>query len=78
MTDPFKTKTEPKDQLAKTEDPIKEEGEQPEARSKQKKKKDSVYPAGQALRGFHPQTMKLDLKNSKWWKTGFDNDYLEQ
>jgi len=73
MTDPFKTATEPKDQLTKTEDPIKEEGEPPEARSKQKKKKDSVNAPDQAFRGFHPQTMKLDLKNSKWWKTGFDN-----
>jgi hypothetical protein len=39
-----------------------------------KKKKPSVVAPG--IHGHAPFTMKLDLKNSKWWKAGFDNTYL--
>lgn len=28
------------------------------------------------IAGHNPSTMKLDLKNSKWWNTGFNNTYL--
>ena len=39
-----------------------------------KKKKPSIVQPG--IHGHAPFTMKLDLKNSKWWKAGFDNTYL--
>ena len=43
--------------------------EQPEKVSK-RKKKDGV--------GHHATNYKLDLKNSAWWKAGFDNAYLQE
>lgn len=30
------------------------------------------------VHGLAAKTMKLDLKNSKWWNTGFNNTYLQQ
>lgn len=31
------------------------------------------------LAGTNPMaTMKLDLNNSKWWKSGFDNSYFQE
>lgn len=38
-------------------------------KTKQKRTKHEMH-------GHHPSTMKLDLKNSKWWNTGFNNNYL--
>ena len=38
----------------------------------QKRRKEDGIP------GHNATTMKLDLKNSKWWNTGFNNTYLQQ
>ena len=43
-----------------------------QAKSKAKRRKDD------GVHGFNAQTLKLDLKNSKWWNTGFNNEYLQE
>ncbi len=40
------------------------------------KKKKKVDQAG--IHGHNPSTFKLDLKNSLWWKPGFDNSYYDE
>lgn len=42
-------------------------------KSKAKRRKEEA-----GIHGFNAQTLKLDLKNSKWWNTGFNNDYLQE
>jgi hypothetical protein len=30
------------------------------------------------MHGMNPQTMKLDLANSKWWNMGLNDNYLQE
>lgn len=52
--------------------------EEPQGGVSKKKKKQApgVVPPG--IHGHQAYTLKLDLNNSKWWKAGFDNNYLQE
>ena len=45
--------------------------DEPIQMSKKKKRAGGVH-------GYQGTHLKLDLKNSTWWRPGFDNDYLEE
>lgn len=71
--------------LAELEDPFKEVKDEPQVKtelninenennkSKKRIKKDDAN--GKA---YNPATLKLDLKNSKWWQPGFNNEYFQE
>jgi len=40
------------------------------------KKKKKIDQSG--IHGHNPSVFKLDLKNSLWWKPGFDNTYYDE
>ena len=44
------------------------------AKSKAKRRKENEP----GVQGHNPSTLKLDLKNSKWWNTGFDTNMLQE
>ena len=68
LEDPFK---EVKDEhQVKTELNINENNEN---KSKKRIKKDD----GNA-KAYNPASLKLDLKNSKWWQPGFNNEYFQE
>ena len=68
LESPFK---HPEPQLIKGES--NEEQASP-TKSKAKRRKENQP----GIRGHNAQTLKLDLKNSKWWNTGFDTNMLQE
>lgn len=70
--------------LAELEDPFKEVKDEPQVKTElninennenNKSKKRIKKDDGKA---YNPATLKLDLKNSKWWHADFDNEYLKE
>lgn len=52
---------------------IKDSSEEVATKVKAKRKKEET-----GVKGYQPQTLKLDLKNSKWWNAGFNTEVLQQ
>ena len=71
MLMPLKTKTEI-DQRNLIKD-VKGEIVEENNTTKKKKKIDQS-----GIHGHNPSVFKLDLKNSLWWKPGFDNTYYDE